>query len=203
MGDLRSLADGIEQPTAVLQAARSSGASLLLSLPRDHFLWQAAAFCEQVHDSSLNLCPEPSSDHIIIIMCSVRLPSWPCRDVTLAALEARGTTPSDSQSRLTESFSFLGSAVISSARQQPPDTLRWGQERQRSRLGITRAQTDPAFGPPDHKWRAWAAKRDLPKRVFAHIAQESTGALCLRRSKSNFSLDSALTSAGMQPTCSS
>ena len=87
-GGRSPLGDGIEQSSALLQAARSSGTSFLLTLPRDHFLWQADAFCETVHDSGLCLCDEPGFDNILL--ASMRLPTWPAVDAQLTALECAG-----------------------------------------------------------------------------------------------------------------
>ncbi|CAE7572172.1 unnamed protein product [Symbiodinium sp. CCMP2592] len=108
IADLSSLAPHLDEACAFLQAIRSSGASALLFLLADHFLFQAPPFCED--DGGLFLCPEPDSERILI--ATAPLPTWPCVDPGLAALE-----------------------------------------------DIMQA------------WLKWASQRDMPKRVFAHLAQ--------------------------------
>ncbi|CAE7432178.1 HMGB3 [Symbiodinium sp. CCMP2592] len=88
IADLSSLTPHLDEACAFLQAIRSSGASALLFLPADHFLFQAPPFCEALHDGGLFLCPEPDSERILI--ATAPLPTWPCVDPGLAALEAAG-----------------------------------------------------------------------------------------------------------------
>ncbi|CAE7261995.1 unnamed protein product [Symbiodinium sp. CCMP2592] len=170
IADLSSLAPHLDEACAFLQAIRSSGASALLFLPADHFLFQAPPFCEALHDGGLFLCPEPDAERILIT--TAPLPTWPCVDPGLAALEAAGR---------------FAAMPLSTTPAQPPtlaSALQCHGELAHDRAPIcdgagntssadwSRPQPSPAaMQDIMQAWLKWASQRDMPKRVFAHLAQ--------------------------------
>ncbi|CAE7261964.1 unnamed protein product [Symbiodinium sp. CCMP2592] len=170
IADLSSLTPHLNEACAFLQAIRSSGASALLFLPADHFLFQAPPFCEALHDGGLFLCPEPDSERILI--ATAPLPTWPCVDPGLAALEAAGR---------------FAAMPLSTTPAQPPtlaSALQCHGELAHDRAPIcdgagntssadwSRPQPSPAaMQDIMQAWLKWESQRDMPKRVFAHLAQ--------------------------------
>ncbi|CAE7198646.1 unnamed protein product [Symbiodinium sp. CCMP2592] len=155
LADLSSLAPHVEEACAFLQAIRSSGASAILFLPADHFLFQASPFSEALHDGGLFLCPEPASDRIIIF--TAPLPTWPCADIGLAALEAAGMLIRGSSAPPGELVHNRAPICDGAGNASSAD---WSKPK----------PSPTAMQNIMKAWLEWASKRDLPKQIFAHLS---------------------------------
>ena len=71
-----------------MQALKASAALAILTVPGDHEFLQSPELAACLHDSAFHMCPSPC--HEEVILASTRLPTWPCPDSELLALEALG-----------------------------------------------------------------------------------------------------------------
>ena len=115
-----------------------------------------------------HLCPSPSQGEVIL--ASTRMPTWPCPDLQLLALEALGRVCNlplrlGNLSELTYASLLRASGPFVANR--PPICDGAG------------APSSADHSLPHHSglssasqaWLKWAQKSDLSKRVFAHISQ--------------------------------
>ncbi|CAE7249806.1 unnamed protein product [Symbiodinium sp. CCMP2592] len=145
-------------------------ASALFFRPPNHFFFQSEPFCEAVHDGGLFLCPEPDSDRVIL--ATAPLPTWPCADPGLAALEAAGmfaamplSTRAAQPLALTSALQTHGDLVKNRA----PICDGAGNA---SSADWSHPQPSPsAMQDIMQAWLKWASQRDIPKRIFAHLSQ--------------------------------
>ena len=71
-----------------MQAIKASAAIAILTVPRDHGFLQSPELAACLHDSAFHMCPSPRRGEVML--ASTRLPTWPCPDSELLALEALG-----------------------------------------------------------------------------------------------------------------
>ena len=88
VGSLAAFASDAEEASALIQAIRSTEARVMLTLPLDHYALRTPEFSACLHDSAVHLCPGTQPEEIV--MATSPLPTWPCRDSQLTALEAMG-----------------------------------------------------------------------------------------------------------------
>ena len=157
-----------ELAISLLQAIKASAAIAILTVPRDHGFLRCPELAACLHDASFHMCPSPRQGEIIL--ASTKLPTWPCPDSELLALEALGRisqlplrlghiTEVSYASLLKTSGPFIahrppicdGAGAPSSADHSLPHAS-----------GISKASK---------AWIQWAQKSDLSHRVFAHISQ--------------------------------
>ena len=114
------------------------------------------------------MCPSPRPGEVVL--ASTRMPSWPCPDSHLLALEALGRVcnlPLRLGSLSELSYASLLRAFGPFVAHRPPICDGAG------------APSSADHSLPHHSglskasqaWLTWAHKTDLPKRVFAHISQ--------------------------------
>ena len=168
IASLPTIAPQEELALGLLQAIKASAAIAILTVPRDHSLLRSPEISACLHDSAFHMCPSPSQGEVIL--ASSKLPTWPCPDSELLALEALGRISKlplrlghikeiTYDSLLKTSGPFVahrppicdGAGAPSSADHSIPHTS-----------GISKASK---------AWIEWARKSDLSHRVFAHISQ--------------------------------
>ena len=171
IASLPTIAPHEEIALSLLQAIKvikASSAIAILTVPRDHSLLRSPQLAACLHDAAFHMCPSPC--HGEVILASLKLPTWPCPDSELLALEALGRisklplrlghiTEITYTSLLKTSGPFVahrppicdGAGAPSSADHSVPHTS-----------GISKASK---------AWIQWARKSDLSHRVFAHISQ--------------------------------
>ena len=168
IASLPTIAPQEELALGLLQAIKASAAIAILTVPRDHSLLRPPEISACLHDSAFHMCPSPSQGEVIL--ASSKLPTWPCPDSELLALEALGRISKlplrlghikeiTYDSLLKTSGPFVahrppicdGAGAPSSADHSIPHTS-----------GISKASK---------AWIDWARKSDLSHRVFAHISQ--------------------------------
>ena len=151
-----------------MQAIKASAAIAILTVPRDHSFLRSPELAACLHDAAFHMCPSPR--HGEVILASTELPTWPCPDSELLALEALGrisklplrvghVSDISYASLLKTSGPFVahrppicdGAGTPSSADHSLPHAS-----------GISKASK---------AWIQWAQKSDLSRRVFAHISQ--------------------------------
>ena len=168
IASLPAVAPEEELAISLLQAIKASAAIAILTVPRDHSFLRSPELAACLHDAAFHLCPSPR--HGEIILASTKLPTWPCPDSELLALEALGrisklplrlghVTEISYTSLLKTSGPFVahrppicdGAGAPSSADHSLPHAS-----------GISKASK---------AWLQWAQKSNLAHRVFAHISQ--------------------------------
>ena len=85
---LPAVAPNKEIAISIMQAIKASAAIAILTVPRDHGFLQSPELAACLHDSAFHMCPSPRRGEVIL--ASTRLPTWPCPDSELLALEALG-----------------------------------------------------------------------------------------------------------------
>ena len=83
---LPAVAPNKEIAISIMQAIKASAAIAILTVPRDHGFLQSPELAACLHDSAFHMCPSPRRGEVIL--ASTRLPTWPCPDSELLALEA-------------------------------------------------------------------------------------------------------------------
>ena len=168
IASLPAIAPQEELAIALMQAIKASAAIAILTVPRDHSFLRSPELAACLHDAAFHMCPSPR--HGEVILASTELPTWPCPDSELLALEALGRISklplrlghiSDISyaTLLKTSGPFVahrppicdGAGAPSSADHSLPHAS-----------GISKASK---------AWIQWARKSDLSHRVFAHISQ--------------------------------
>ena len=168
IASLPTIAPHEELALSLLQAIKASAAIAILTVPRGHSLLRSPELAACLHDAAFHMCPSPC--HGEVILASSKLPTWPCPDSELLALEALGRisklplrlghiTEITYTSLLKTSGPFVahrppicdGAGAPSTADHSVPHTS-----------GISKASK---------AWIQWARKSDLSHRVFAHISQ--------------------------------
>ena len=178
IASLPAVAPDEEIAISLLQAVKASAAIAILTVPRDHSLLRSQELAACLHDAAFHMCPSPR--HGEVILASTKLPTWPCPDSELLALEALGLisklplrlghiTEISYTSLLKTSGPFVahrppicdGAGAPSSADHSLPHAS-----------GISKASK---------AWVQWAQKSNLSHRVFAHISQRPPGASLIAR----------------------
>ena len=77
-----------ETAISIMQAIKASAALAILTVPRDHVFLQSQELAACLHDSAFHMCPSPRQGEVLL--ASTRMPTWPCPDSQLLALEALG-----------------------------------------------------------------------------------------------------------------
>ncbi|CAE7626068.1 unnamed protein product [Symbiodinium sp. CCMP2592] len=118
----------------------------------------------------LFLCPEPDSDRVLL--ATAPLPTWPCADPGLAALEAAGMFAAMPLSTKPAQRPTLASALqcheeLAKDRAPKGDGAGNASSADWSRPKPSIAAMEDIM----QAWLTWASQRDLPKRVFAHLSQ--------------------------------
>ena len=203
---LPAVAPSKELAISLMQAIKASAAIAILTVPRDHGLLRSPELAACLHDSAFHMCPSPRQGEVVL--ASTKLPTWPCPDLELLALEALGRvsklplrvghlTELSYTSLLKTSGPFVahrppicdGAGAPSSADHSLPQAS-----------GISKASK---------AWIQWAQKSNLSHRVFAHISQsrpehplsqeEQSEALAILCSALNLDQDSMETISPGQP----
>ena len=168
VASLPAVAPNDEIAISLLQAVKASAAIAILTVPRDHSLLRSHELAACLRDAAFHMCPSPR--HGEVILASTKLPTWPCPDSELLALEALGLisklplrlghiTEISYTSLLKTSGPFVahrppicdGAGAPSSADHSLPHAS-----------GISKASK---------AWIQWAQKSNLSHRVYAHISQ--------------------------------
>ncbi|OLP92400.1 hypothetical protein AK812_SmicGene25767 [Symbiodinium microadriaticum] len=164
IASLPAVAPQEELAISLMQAIKASAAIAILTVPRDHSFLRSPELAACLHDAAFHMCPSPR--HGEVILASTELPTWPCPDSELLALEALGRisklplrlrhiTDISYASLLKTSGPFVahrppicdGAGAPSSADHSLPHAS-----------GISKASK---------AWVQWAQKSDLSHRVFA------------------------------------
>ena len=106
-----------------MQAIQASAAIAILTVPRDHSFLRSPELAACLHDAAFHMCPSPRDGEVIL--ASTDLPTWPCPDSELLALEALGRI-----SKLPLRLGHLSDIRLSpqrlrTLRRPPPAHLRW------------------------------------------------------------------------------
>ena len=145
IASLPSIAPQEELAIALMQAIKASAAIAILTVPRDHSFLRSLEFAACLHDAAFHMCPSPR--HGEVILASTELPTWPCPDSELLALEALGRI-----SKLPLRLGDLSDISYAS-------------------LLKTSGPFVAHISKASKAWIQWARKSDLSHRVFAHISQ--------------------------------
>ena len=105
-----------------------------------------------------SFCPGPAQDNIVL--ASSRLPTWPCLDEQLMALEAMGRVCS-------LHLCHAGLRTISFTPPPPPPICDGAGSASSADHSIPGKS---ALTSAAQAWLKWAADSDLAKRVFSHIS---------------------------------
>ena len=165
---LPAVAPNKEIAVSILQAIRASAAFAILTVPRDHGLLQSPELVARLHDSALHMCPSPRRGEVIL--ASTRLPTWPCPDSELLALEALGRVSRLPlrQGHLTElSYASLLKTSGPFVAHRPPICDGTGTPSSADHS----LPHDSGISKASQAWLRWAQKSNLSQRVFAHISQ--------------------------------
>ena len=168
IGGLHDLVSEPEEASALLQAIQATAAWALFILPKSHSLLQSEAVLACLHDACMQLCPAPSQANIVL--ATSRLPTWPCPDEQLMALEAISwvcNLHTRHAGLANLSFNSLLRAQGPFVPNRPPicDGAGSASSADHSIAGaspLTKASS---------AWLAWAADLDLAPRVSSHISQ--------------------------------
>ena len=89
-GHSRPASGSAEQGDSYLDHAghKASAAFAILTVPRDHGFLQSPELAACLRDAAFHMCPSPCRGEVIL--ASTSLPTWPCPDLELLALEALG-----------------------------------------------------------------------------------------------------------------
>ncbi|CAE7756746.1 unnamed protein product, partial [Symbiodinium necroappetens] len=168
IASLPTIVPDTETAIALLQAAKASAAMTILTIPKDHVFLQSQELAACLHDSAFHMCPSPSPGDVLL--ASTRMPSWPCPDLHLLALEALGRVcnlPLRLGSVSELSYSSLLRASGPFVAHRPPICDGAGAPSSADHSLSRQSNISKA----SQAWLQWAHKSDLPKRVFAHISQ--------------------------------
>ena len=172
VGCLTTFASSPEVASIIVQAARASGTSIFLTLPRKHDWWASEAFTSTVQDSGLNLCPCPDEEDIFFASCA--LPTWPLQDDHLTALEIAGRLSCLSTNGSPDRCKSLASLLNRTrpfVAHRPPICDGAGNVSSADHSVPTSSGLSEAAAALLH----WATDHDLPKRVFGHVSQSLPG----------------------------
>ncbi|CAE7327295.1 unnamed protein product, partial [Symbiodinium sp. KB8] len=151
IASLPAVARNEEIAISLMQAIKASAAIAILTVPRNHRLLRSPELAACLHDAAFHMCPSPR--HGEVILASTKLPTWPCPDSELLALEALGRI-SKLPLRLGHITEISYTSLLKTSgpfvAHRPPIC-------------------DGAGAPSS--WIQWAQKSNLSRRVFAHISQ--------------------------------
>ena len=168
IASLSAIAPNIETAIAIMQAIKASAAVAVLTVSRDHEFLHSQELAACLHDAAFHLCPGPWQGEVIL--ASTRLPTWPCPDLELLALEALGRVSNLPLrvGNLTElSYASLLKTEGPFSAHRPPICDGAGAPSSADHS----LPSDSGISKASRAWLNWAQKSNLSQRVFAHISQ--------------------------------
>ena len=165
---LPTIAQDKETAISIMQAIKASAALAILTVPRDHIFLQSPELAACLHDSAFHMCPSPHRGDVLL--ASTRMPTWPCPDSELLALEALGRVcnlPLRLGNLAELTYASLLRTFGPFVAHRPPTCDGAGAPSSADHS----LPHDSGLSKASQAWLHWARKSNLSKRVFAHISQ--------------------------------
>ena len=168
IASLSAIAQNKETAISIMQAIKASAALATLTVPRDHVFLQSPELAACIHDSAFHMCPSPHRGEVLL--ASTRMPTWPCPDSELLALEALSRV-SNLPLRLGNLAELTYASLLRTSgpfvAHRPPICDGAGAPSSADHS----LPNDSGLSKASQAWLHWARKSNLSKRVFAHISQ--------------------------------